>query len=213
MYGPADQRLYKQLVSDKNGVQTQEFHLYDAQGRVLGIADLRGGEPDANGQPTGAWSWYAFGQQRFARYTPRHDQQPTLYTSDLGNFNEANPEGARFEGLLEHLLEKDLQPGGIEYPCEVVQLKLPTGAFLTWSQAHYDEQVGLDPSWEQLDQFRYTFPTDKATVEMTRNAGEHPILVSVEELLGEGQAKSGAHGVPFSYSFFDDTRLRELTFY
>ncbi|MBL7955898.1 MAG: RHS repeat-associated core domain-containing protein [Flavobacteriales bacterium] len=35
----------------------------------------------------------------------------------------------------------------------------------------------------------------------------------MEELLGEGQAKSGAHGVPFSYSFFDDTRLRELTFY
>jgi hypothetical protein len=39
------------------------------------------------------------------------------------------------------------------------------------------------------------------------------LLVSVEELLGEGQAKSGAHGVPFSYTFFDDPRLRELTFY
>ncbi|MBL7955936.1 MAG: RHS repeat-associated core domain-containing protein [Flavobacteriales bacterium] len=213
LYGPTDQRLYKQLVSDKNGVQTQEFHLYDAQGRVLGIADLRGGEPDGNGQPTGAWSWYAFGQQRFARYTPRADQQPTLYTSDLGNFNEANPEGARFEGLLEHLLEMDLQPDGIEYPCEVVQLKLPTGAFLTWSQAYYDEQVGLDPSWEQLDQFRYTFPTDKATVEIARNTGEQPMLVSVEELLGEGQAKSGAHGVPFAYTTFDDPRLRNVTFY
>jgi RHS repeat-associated protein len=50
-------------------------------------------------------------------------------------------------------------------------------------------------------------------VEIARNTGEQPMLVSVEELLGEGQGKSGAHGVPFSYSFFDDTRLRELTFY
>ncbi|MBL7955938.1 MAG: hypothetical protein JNJ91_12935 [Flavobacteriales bacterium] len=50
-------------------------------------------------------------------------------------------------------------------------------------------------------------------MEIARNTGEQPMLVSVEELLGEGQAKSGAHGVPFAYTTFDDPRLRNVTFY
>ncbi|MBK7112491.1 MAG: hypothetical protein IPH60_08615 [Flavobacteriales bacterium] len=48
---------------------------------------------------------------------------------------------------------------------------------------------------------------------MKRHTSEEEVYVTVEELLGEGQMKSGANGIPFAYTEYEDTQLHDVTFY
>ncbi len=78
---------------------------------------------------------------------------------------------------------------------------------------NYDIAKYTDPGLGDRPQTWYTFDSAQKALPLKRHTSEEEVYVTVEEFLGEGQMKSGANGIPFAYTEYDDTQLRDVTFY
>jgi RHS repeat-associated protein len=81
-------------------------------------------------------------------------------------------------------------------------------------KAHYLQLLAQDSTWLQRKRERYDIQSSRDQISLKRYDSTKELLLSVEELLGEGKAKSGSNGVPFYYLPAEhDIRLPEVTYY
>ena len=210
-YDAADQRVYKRYAKVNGAVETQAFHLRDASGRELGVLDLAGGAGE-NDPLTGQWTWYAFGAQRFAKVRPQ--QQPELLVSDLGRQTQLDQDQALYQALHTWLLQQHAQPGGMAYPQTPYFVRhTEGGAFTPYTEAQY-YALAEDPAFAALRHTAFRLLDDHSQLTLKRHSSEEELVISVAELLGMGQAKSGGNGVPFTYANpYENASLAEVTYY
>ena len=186
----------------------------DAGGRTLGVLDMLGGQDDGEGNTSGAWTWYAFGGQRLAKTTPNLDQQPDILTRDLARKANADVNEAIYQALITYIYAENQANGGLEYPLSSVMLKTAPGQYQMIDAEVYAQNVAADSTFALFLHQKYTFQSSRDQVSVKRFDSPKVLLLSVEELLGDGKAKSGSNGVPFYYLPAEfDTRLPEVTYY
>ena len=188
----------------------------DAGGRTLGVLDMLGGQDDGDGNTTGAWTWYAYGGQRLAKTTPAPDQQPDILTRDLARKANADADDneAIYQALITYIYAENQANGGLEYPFASVMLKTAPGQYQMIDADVYAQNLATDSTFASLLHQKYTFRSSRDQVSVKRFDSPKVLLLSVEELMGEGKAKSGSNGVPFYYLPAEfDTRLPEVTYY
>ncbi|MBK9628160.1 MAG: hypothetical protein IPO56_10800 [Flavobacteriales bacterium] len=176
LYGPTDQRIYKRYGKVGGDVEVQEFNLMDAAGRVLGVLDMNGGINNGDG-PMGAWTWYAFGNQRFAKVTPPTTQQPSYFTSDLAKKQHADPDNVKYQTVVDFLVLQNLQPEGIQYPLRTVLIQTTTNGYTMYTEAAYDIAKYTDPGLVDRPQTWYTFETAQKSLPLKRHTSEEEVYV------------------------------------
>ncbi|MEZ4755489.1 MAG: RHS repeat-associated core domain-containing protein [Flavobacteriales bacterium] len=79
---------------------------------------------------------------------------------------------------------------------------------------HYLDLLAQDSTWLQRRRDRYDLQSSRDQISLKRYDSDKEVLLSVEELLGEGKSKSGANGLPFYYLPPEhSTTLKEVTYY
>ena len=119
----------------------------------------------------------------------------------------------KYQTVVDFLTLQNLQPEGIQYPLRTVLIQTTTNGYTMYTEAAYDIAKYTDPVLADRPQILFTFESEKKSLPLKRHTSEEEVYVTVEELLGEGQMKSGANGIPFAYTEYEDTQLHDVTFY
>lgn len=214
LYDVNDQRIYARSGVDL-AVDRCAYTLRDVDGSEVGVLDLARPweEPPAEGDPgtcPEGWSWYLFGAHRLARITPACDQQPALYTADLGR--AAFAQGSEPYDLLLGFLQLHLaQPGGIQWPLLLRIVHLTDSTDLYLGDAHYEQLAAQDTALAALPVTRVQFEHEREWVVLTA-PDKRQVEFSLEEMLGTAQQRSSG-GVPFAYTAPAHTALNQVTYY
>ncbi|MBK8949772.1 MAG: hypothetical protein IPM68_13225, partial [Flavobacteriales bacterium] len=214
LYDANDQRIYARSGAEP-AVDRCAYTLRDVDGSEVGVLDLARPweEPPAEGDPgtcPEGWSWYLFGAHRLARITPDCDQQPALYTADLGR--AAFAQGSEPYDLLLGFLQLQLaQPGGIQWPLLLRIVHVTDSTDLYLGDAHYEQLTAQDTALAALPVTRVQFEHERAWVVLTA-PDKRQVEFSLEEMLGTAQQRSSG-GVPFAYTAPAHTALNQVTYY
>ncbi|MCU0318844.1 MAG: RHS repeat-associated core domain-containing protein [Flavobacteriales bacterium] len=174
---------------------------------------MLGGRDDGDGATTGAWTWYIFGSQRFAKITPIQEQQPDVLTRDLGRKELADHNEARFQALTSYIYDLHETQSGLEYPFAAVLIEPTPGQFLVLGSEAYAELVATDTTYIAQYRTKWTFLNSRHPIAVKRYDSKKEVLLSVEELLGEGKAEGlfGTSAIGCAKVYDDHPSLRKTS--
>ncbi len=202
-YDDADLRIAKEFKNGLNSIMLTDIYWKDAFGRDIAV--LSHNNMDGNDQTT--WTYYTFGNNRFAKIQPNTEQAPSFYLTQLATDARVDQEDEVTQQIIAHL-------ASATYPMNLVRGLLDGTDEVVYLESFYQDVVDGNPNFNFVLTSTLLIRNRTQLIAIDRT-GQGTLSISVDDLLGGGTGDPTYRSptVFGEYTYLVDKGLPKPSFY